>query len=88
LHLLTAGTDRGQPALRTAVAATTLAVFVLVMVRINRDVSNARDKRSAPLDPGGAPRQATRPIRSGAARPLPAGDARRSRPEPERVPAR
>jgi DMSO/TMAO reductase YedYZ heme-binding membrane subunit len=63
VHLLTAGTDRHNPALRLAVLAVTSAVIGLLSVRINRDlmaVSAPAPAAARPrsTSPGRAPRPA------------------------------
>ncbi|HEY5011595.1 MAG TPA: ferric reductase-like transmembrane domain-containing protein [Acidimicrobiia bacterium] len=71
VHLLTAGTDRHNPALRLAVLAVTSAVIGLLSVRINRDLMAV----SAPAAGAARPRS-TPPGRE----PGPAGAAPRATP--------
>jgi DMSO/TMAO reductase YedYZ heme-binding membrane subunit len=100
-HLLTAGTDRGNPLLLLTVVAATAGVLTLVAVRVRRDLAGATTRalgtaapRSTP--PGRAPtpapagRPATRPTASGPpARPPtstgPSTPRRHSRPPVEPV---
>jgi DMSO/TMAO reductase YedYZ heme-binding membrane subunit len=99
VHLLTAGTDRHQPALLIAVAATTAAVLTLVAVRVNHDLALATTPgggtaRPPSTRPGRAPtaapavRRATRPTASAPAARRPTSVAP-SRPAPDqRLPLR
>jgi methionine sulfoxide reductase heme-binding subunit len=82
LHLLTAGTDRRQPALRIAVIAATAAVFALVAVRINRDLAAATDSG---VRASGSP---SRPTVTGArAAAMPRSRPPRPSPDPSALPA-
>jgi DMSO/TMAO reductase YedYZ heme-binding membrane subunit len=68
VHMLTAGTDRHQPAVLVAVAASTVAVLALVAVRVNRDLAAATTRG------GGTARPPSRPH---GRVPIPAPAARR-----------
>ena len=59
VHLLTAGTDRGNRLLFLPVIAATAAVLALVAVRVNRDLAAASARA-----PGTAPRPSPRPDRA------------------------